>query len=317
MQHAIFAVGDEPYLLWEEDVAERTNEFLRGVDPEFFSYLLEVHTGAEDEKRAAVGLRLALHHATETLFSLLGAFIQAWDCPYAWIARCSNTELRSFVQRIGQRDSALVTKLNFSCVGWEEVARAVFDNYEPGTNKQERAIQCFSRAWGAIAGELVLNEVAADEYNALKHGFRTRAGGFKLGFARQEAKGVPAPDAAMTMLGMSEYGARFYKVEKLSGKGGRHIRSRRFAVNWSLERNILLLQLIQFSMTNVLSALKIANGLAATECNFVRPHNDEDFTMPWKYSTGVTNMNFDFVLDESQLPDVSKAEIMEMLRQRK
>lgn len=315
MESAIFAVGDEPYCLWEEDVAARTREFLSGFDPDFFTYLLEVHSAAEDEKRASVGLRLAVHHATETLFSLLGAFIQAWDCPYAWIARCSNSELRSLVQRISKRDASLVTKLRIPSLCWEDVSRAVFHHYESGTSKQEQTIQFFARTWASVAGELLLKDVAVDEYNATKHGFRTRAGGFKLAIAREEAPGIPAPSPDIRTIGQSEFGARYYKVEKLAGKGGRHLRSRRIAVNWSLERDILLLQLVQFSIANVLSALRIANGFPVNECEFVRPQDDEDFRKPWKYSTGVSSMSFDFVLDESQLPNVTKVDIMSNLRQ--
>lgn len=52
-------------------MAERTQDFLDGLDPEFFSYLLDVHSASKDQKRASVGIRLALHHATETLFHYL------------------------------------------------------------------------------------------------------------------------------------------------------------------------------------------------------------------------------------------------------
>lgn len=44
MRSTIFAVGDEPYCLWEHDVAERTRDFLTGLDPEFFSYVLNADT---------------------------------------------------------------------------------------------------------------------------------------------------------------------------------------------------------------------------------------------------------------------------------
>lgn len=313
MKPTIFAVGDEPYCLWEEDVAERTRAFLDGLDPEFFSYLLNAYMETEDEKRGSVGIRLALHHATETLFSLLGAFVQAPDCPYAWIARCNNQELREVAKRIGSGDSTLITRWTKPFLGWESVASAVLRVYETGTDKQTRAVECFGRLWAALAGELV-SEVVFDEYNATKHGFRVRPGGFKLAVGRQEAQNIPAPESEMATVGQSAFGASFFKVEKLPGKGGRHIRSRRTAVNWSLERDILLLQLTQFSINNVVSALKVENGALASTCTFSRPENDDDFTRPWTYSTGVTSMNFDFALNPSSLPEVTRAQLLEELR---
>lgn len=125
MKSAIFAVGDEPYCLWESDVDERTRDFLAGLDPEFFSYVLNAHMETEDEKRASVAIRLALHHGTETLFSLLGTFVQAPDCPYAWIAQCRTEELREVVRRIGDGDGSLIAKRGKPFLGWEDVAAAV------------------------------------------------------------------------------------------------------------------------------------------------------------------------------------------------
>ena len=71
MQNSIFVVNKEPYCIWEIDVGERNREFLSGIDPEYFSYLAEIHLNADDEKRAAIALRAAFHHALETLFSLI------------------------------------------------------------------------------------------------------------------------------------------------------------------------------------------------------------------------------------------------------
>ena len=316
MNSTIFAVGDEPYCLWESDVGERTRDFLHGLDAEFFSYVLQAHMAAVDEKRASVAIRLALHHGTETLFSLLGAFVQAADCPYAWIAQCRTEDLRKVVSRIGAGDESLITKWEKPFLGWGDVAAAVLSTCQPGTEKHKRNVTGFGKAWHALAGELQ-DEVVNHEYNAIKHGFRTRSGGFKLAFGRQEAEGVPAPESAMKVLGGSQFGAMFYKVEKFKGKGGRHLRSRKTSVNWSSERDILLVQLIQLSINNVISALKVANGVPANECQFQTLGDDEDFMRAWSYSTGVTNMNFDFALDENELPEVTKADILKKLRERK
>lgn len=111
MHNSIFVVNEEPYCIWEVDLPERNMEFLNGIDVEYFDYAIKVHLEAEDEKRASIGLRTTLHHAIETLFSLLGAYIQAPDCAYAWIAKCSNKELRSVVTKVsGLRNSLFTTQ---------------------------------------------------------------------------------------------------------------------------------------------------------------------------------------------------------------
>ena len=314
MRASIFAVNEDPYCLWEADLPSRTRAFLDGVDPDYFEYVLQAHTDTEDEKRALVAIRLSLHHATEAMFSLLGSYVQAPDCPYAWIAKCSNPELREFAQRVSAKDTSLITKLNIPSISWTEVASAIFATYQPDTDRQRNTISCFSRLWDALTRELV-NPVHVDEYNALKHGFRARPGGFALAFGIESECGVSPPDPEMKSLGKSAFGVTFLKIESLgSAKGSRHIRSRQTSVNWSLERIVLLHQLVYMSVNNVVTALKVANGYLPSTCRFLRPENDADFDLPWSHSTGVTSINFDDVLDEKLLPALTKADLLSKLK---
>lgn len=314
MQSSIFAVNDEPYCLWEVDLASRTRTFLDGIDTEYFDYILRTHINTADEKRAVLAIRLSLHHAIEVLFSLLGSFVQAPDCPYAWIAKCSNTDLREFIARVSKEDASLITRLNIPSVSWTTLASAIFSTYQPGTDRQKCTIKHFANLWDSLSGEF-LNQVHIDEYNALKHGFRARPGGFALAFGIEPVYGVSPPDSEMKALGHSDFGATFLKIEPLgSAKGNRHIRSRQTSVNWSLERIVLLQQLVHMSINNVVSALKIVNNYAPSTCRFLRPESDSDFERPWTYSTGVANINFDYVLDESLLPALTKADLLSKLR---
>jgi len=314
MQSSVFAVNDEPFCLWEVDLAARNRAFLDGIDPDYFDYVLQAHINTEDEKRALVAIRLSLHHSTEAMFSLLGAFVQAPGCPYAWIAKCSTGELREFAERVSREDASLITQLNIPSISWPAVASAVFATYQPGTERQTETIKRFAHLWGALTAELT-SQANIDEYNAMKHGFRARPGGFGLAVGAEPAYGVPPPEAEMKTLGHSSFGATFLKIEPLgSARGSRHIRSRQTSVNWSLERVVLLHQLVYMSINNVVSALKVVNGYAPSSCRFLRPENDSDFEQPWVHSTGITSINFDHVLDEKLLPALSKADLLAKLR---
>lgn len=314
MQSLIFAVNDSPYCLWEVDGAARNRAFLDGLDPEYFSYLLDTYIETEDEKRALVALKIALHHSIETLFSLLGAFIQAPDCAYAWIAKCSNSDLRVFVERVTRGDASLISKLRLTDITWESVASAVFNTYQPGTERQAHTVEKFASLWRFLSHEL-LDQATIDEYNALKHGFRIRSGGFALAVGTEHTYGVPPPDSEMQMIGKSEHGATFLKIENMASHSlGPHIRSRQTSVNWSIERVILQFQLVAMSINNVVSGLKVLNGYPAGTCKFLRPQEDADFDKPYNYSVGVTSANFDYVLDEDKLSPVTKAELLAKLR---
>lgn len=311
MQNTIFLVNEEPYCLWGFDLQERNDEFLKGLDADYFDYCLKAHVDTEDEQRSSVALRITLHHSLETLFSLIGAYVQAPDCTYAWLTKCSTPDLRALVSRVDRGCLDIFTKLNISPVSWTNVAGAVFQTYMPGTDKQRRTIELFSNAWARLAHDFQ-DQNHIDEYNSLKHGFRVRRGGFSLAVGIEPTYGVPPPNDKMHLVGESDFGTSFLKIESLgTDKKNRSIRARRTSVNWSIERVVLSLQLVHMSLNNVISALRIINGWKASECKFLRPENDEDFDAPWQYTPGVTSINFDHLIDEGNTIAITKQELLD------
>lgn len=315
MQSSVFMVNDEPYCLWGGDLHKRNSDFLLGLDPDYFEYSLSAHTSTEDEQRASVALRIDLHHALETLFSLIGAYVQAPDCAYAWIAKCSNADLRSFLARLLAGGPDIFTKLKVSSVDLLTISQSVFHTYLPGTNRQSTTIKLFASLWAKLARELT-DASHVDEYNSLKHGFRVKKGGFALRVGVESTYGVPPPETDMHLLGRSDFGATFFRIESIGhARASRSLRSRLTSVNWSLERTVLLCQLCHVSINNVVSALRVVNGLAANRCKFLRPEKDEDFEAPWRYSTGVTGINFDDVVDENNTQIYTRQELLALIQQ--
>lgn len=313
LQNTIFAVNKEPYCIWEVDLAGRNREFLDGIDVGYFDYVTQVHLAADDEKRASIGLRIALHHGLEMLFSLLGAYTQATDCGYAWIAKCSNKELREFVKTVSQSHNDFFSKLNIPAVSWENIAESVFYCYQPGTARQKETSKLFSNFWRRLSQEYIESD-HVDEYNSLKHGFRIRSGGFALALGEEREYRVAPPDSEMHLLGGSEHGTSFLRIELLGDKKSRSLRSRRVSINWKIEKVVLLLKLVSMSINNVVSALKVANGAAAGTCKFTRPQEDVDFERPWHHCPGVTRCSLDFQFDERHVIAFSKEELLERLK---
>ena len=313
MQSSIFVVNEEPYCIWELNLPERNMEFLDGIDTEYFDYIFKVHTEAEDEKRASIALRNALHHAMETMFSLLGAYIQAPDCAHAWIVKCSNKDLGEVVKKVSSIQNDLFTKLNIDKVSWGNVADSVFRSYLPETGKNKKTAQLFATLWDKLAYEYA-DKNHIDEYNSIKHGFRIRSGGFSLAIGLQHEYGISPPPEEMKLVGKSEFGSTFFRIESIGGgKGNRSLRSKRTSLNWNIEKTMLLLQLVSMSVTNITSALKIANGAPAGTCKFLRPQEDSDFEKPWSYSPGVTSCNMDFVISEDHVRSVTRSELLKIL----
>lgn len=159
-----------------------------------------------------------------------------------------------------------------------------------------------------------IDDSHVDEYNSIKHGFRIRSGGFALAVGLEHEYGVSPPPEEMKLVGKSDFGTTFFRIESIGeGKGNRSLRSRRISLNWDIEKTILLLQLVSMSVTNITSALKIANGAQVGTCKFLRPQEDSHFDKPWSSSPGVTSCNMDFVVAEDQIRSVKKSELLDIL----
>lgn len=321
MENTIIVVNNEPYCIWEIDLKERNLEFINSISPEYFKYLIKAHfenIEEEDDKWAAVALRIGYFHGLETLFSLIGAFLQAPNCVYAWLLRCPTAELRTLIQRINQSDQTIFTKLNIKNINWQSISDAVFKFYLPGTEKNQKTTASFAVLWQRLSHEY-LDVNNTEEYNSLKHGFRIKPGGFGLQVGIEHKYGVPPPAEEMQTVGYSRYGTAFYRLERIGKdlKKSRSFRSRRISINWEIEKVALLLQLIAISIENLVSVFKIANGIETSTVKFYRPAEDADFEKPWEYTSGVKDMSMDYIIEESQCKQTTKEDLLNMIKDEK
>lgn len=317
VQNSIFVVNEEPFCIWEVDITARNGEFLDGIDTKYFDYLLNVYLESEDKKRSAIALRATLHHAMETMFSLLGAYIQAPNCAYAWIAKCSNKDLRQLVRNIGNHYSTLFTRLNIEQVSWESVSKLIFQDYKPDSERNIQTTKLFASLWQRLAYEFI-DRNYIDEYNSIKHGFRVRSGGFSLAVGLEHEYEVAPPAEEMKTIGSSDHGSSFFRVEPIGTlKGNRSIRSKRISINWKVEKVALLIQLVSMSINNIVLALKIVNGTKTDTCQFMRPEKDSDFDKPWSYGTGVTSFNMDYVINDNDVVSTTRSELLKKINEHK
>ena len=314
MDNVIIVVNDEPYSIWDVNIAERNQEYLQGIDVDHFQYLNETYQKSDDKKRSSIALRGSLHHATEALFSLIGALLQAPTAVYAWMPKCSNSDLRSIVKRINDKDSTLFVRYSFTPLSWRAISEVVFQWYLPGTDKQKKTTELFAELWQRMSYEFE-DQNHINEYNSIKHGFRIKSGGFALAIGAEKEYGVAPPASEMQLIGKSDHGTSFFVLKEVGNiKGNRSFTSRRVSLNWKYEKVALLLQLVSMSINNVTSALKCINGAEVGQCKFTRPVEDADFSNPWTHSPGVTSCNLDVVIDESAVPKTGRKELLEKVK---
>lgn len=312
MKNVVFQVVDEPYCLWEEDLKAHTLAFLKGFDTGYFDHLLEIHLNTDDEARSAMALRVAYHHAMETLFSFLGALIQAPSAPQAWIAKCQNIQLYELVRRISNNDRELPTGLSIQSVSWDELARVTLNWYRSGTERQAESINLFAGFWRRLASEF-LDKNRLDEYNSLKHGLRVTGGGFGISVGLEHEYGIPPPEYEMQSIGHSEFGSSFRRFHAASGqRGERSLISEQVSVNWKIEKVAPLLQLTSISISNVIGTLRILNGEPCNSIKFTRPDSDDAFIQPWMQVPPCNNLVLRIQQDR-EIPFLSKKDLLARL----
>jgi len=320
MNHFTFVVNDEPYCLWDPDPGMRTMEFLDSIDPGFFGYLAEVHTenldSAEHKRRVATAARMAYLHGVETLMTLAGAAVQAPQAPYAWVALAKTDLLRAVIERISKGDQTLHTELVQWDRTWSGLAKRVFSKCSEEGGWQTTTAESFGRVWEIFAREF-LDEINRLEYNSLKHGFRIRSSGVKIAVGMEYAYGVPPPEEEMKYLGGSDTGSTFYAIERAGPDeaGNRSRRSRRRTVNWEPESLIRGLQVIDVSIRNIVSFLRIVNGARPSTIQFHRLEGVQDLAGLLKDSISVRVSSFDTYIPDSEIPPTSKKELLDELAQ--
>ena len=157
LDNSVFAVLDAPYCVWDLAIRERNLAFLEGLDPEYFDYIAKMALdGLDDDEnrnRAALLMRQGFHHGLETLFSLLGAFVQAPDCVYGWVLKCNPGDSRKLVERVNAGDGSLPRKLVLSEVSWNRIARSIFAYSHSEPAEAEKNGRNFGLLWHRLVSQ--------------------------------------------------------------------------------------------------------------------------------------------------------------------
>ena len=285
IQYCMFAVDETAYCLWDRDLQDRTISFLEDVDPEYFVYLANAHTKAEEgeEQHSALAIRTAYAQALETLFAFLGATLQAPLCVPARLSKYQNKDLDKLIDKIRMR-RPIYSSLGYKSLSWQAISEEIHTSLVLEDKEKERMIKHqFGRLWSQFASDF-LDEDSGREYNSIKHGFRVKPGGYFSALGLEEQPGIPAPPEKMRTIGRSDFGSSFLVQENIcENKNQKHhfqLKSRR--INWSPQDMLYGLHFIALSLTNIIAYLKIQNGTGAEEVQFQWSGNEEEYHEPWK-----------------------------------
>jgi hypothetical protein len=121
----------------------------------------------------------------------------------------------------------------------------------------------------------------------------------------------------MNFLGGSDTGSTFYVIERAGPdtQGNRSKRSQRRTVNWTPETMLRSLQVIDASIRNIVTFIRIIHGAQPNTVQFLRLYGIEDLTALLHDSVGVRTSSFDVNLDEAQIQATTKKQLQEELAQ--
>ncbi|MET4577413.1 hypothetical protein [Ottowia thiooxydans] len=261
MASTIYAIDNELYCFWSNDLSADALTFLDSVDTGYFGYVADEalkHLGDQvTEMRAATNLRIAFFHGLESLLMLIAAAVQAPKCPQAYLGQCSNGALRSVLEKIDKGSVLPQYNRLLKVRSWPGIAEEVLGCFREAETEQQLLVGEFANLWADLATKQQ-NQIAIWEYNSLKHGFRIQPGGFSL---KIEAKG-PDHFTPLESTISEKFGTGFQVITK-PGDDTDSNRSRvaeRHNVIWRVEDLAHLVHLISASLRNVVTYLRAYNG---------------------------------------------------------
>ena len=322
IEYRIFLIDERPFCVWDTKFDSIVLEFLDSLEPEYYEYIANrLIKGALSKykkisKYSSLGLRTTYSQALETLFALISSAIQAPNCPHAWFATYRNSDLVNVVRKIHNR-GALSTQLKNGNATWENITEALFTPLVLDNKEKEATIKNgFASLWSRFATDFLDNGFT-DEYNSIKHGLRIRNSGFSIAIGKEETPGLRALKEKMQLLGKSEFGSSYVISERYK-QHPRHMQIKRQYRNWNPEDFGWGLHMISVSIKNIISALKILNGIEPKKVKFHWFNDFSVLTKPWerRKTIGVTSMSgFNLEIPEEFINPFSEKKIIELYNQ--
>jgi hypothetical protein len=310
--------------VWDTNFDKNVFDFLESLEPEYYEFIADrlirgaLSKSKKISKYSSLTLRTTYSQALETLFALISSSIQAPNCPHAWFAIYRNQDLENIVQKIQNRQK-LSSQLKNGAANWENISDALFSPLALEDKEKEKAIKSgFASLWSRLASDFI-DRGFSNEYNSIKHGLRIKHGGFYFAMGRENTPGARAPRENMQLLGKSEYGSSYITAQRFK-EHPRHIQIKRFHRNWHPEDFGWGLHMISLSIKNVVSTLKILNGVNPKKVKFNWFNDVSVFHKPWEQrkSIGITSMSgISLDIPEEFINPFSDKKILELYNQGK
>lgn len=305
IENAIFFVGNEPYCVWSPNIRKENISFLNSIEPEYFEYQANVHLQSvekDESKSAAIALRISYHHGLETLFTLLGALMQAPNHVPGWILKSMPNTIRDICSDILRGRLTFPHVFRDSNPNLKSISELLYHNVNLDEDLKIRLVESTANMLRRLMQDFT-QEHHIREYNSIKHGLRARPGGVRVAFAPQKEPGERPPDDRFQWLNDDKYGLSFPiavepKVYPSSDKKvlKHHFHLSDMSVNWSPRNTAFALCATSMMIGNMVSRLMIINGAMPDACKFNYLPDPGDYNKPWDEEVTMPHSTFGNVL---------------------
>lgn len=218
--------------------------------------------------------------------------------------------MKKLVKTVNDNEKFDHFKIALHSYDWYGISKTINAFKYDDKEEYNRIIEGFSKFW-AVLGKDFLNEKLNIEYNNIKHGFRIEHGGFGLSIGREDKPGQPTRPDKMIPLGGSKYGSTIQKVEILEGspKKCNVFTLRRTRFNWDIELFLARLELLTYSLINLISfTIGISKGRIENQI-FEVPDDLDLFNKVLVPKVGVTTFDMDYPIYFNQAPKLTNEDI--------
>lgn len=260
-----FAVDTRPYCIWGYDLHEENLNSIGSINPDLWKDMLDIISNSaakySDDKSklntCAVSARINLGIGMESLFSLLFACIQAYDCVPGWLQFYGTRDLTSLISKVNC-GKEILSKVSLNEISWSAISDLIHCNFELGDPVQEKKTkEYFGQTLSRFAHEM-LDQGKRREFNSLKHSMRVRLGGFGVKYSL--GKDVKDANPDVIDFGHSEYGSSFLNAIQITKKSKSHYAFERVSYNWNIPYLLKCIEMIQILTYNLKTYLLGVNG---------------------------------------------------------
>lgn len=141
-----------------------------------------------------------------------------------------------------------------------------------------------------------------------------KPGGFSVQVGTKEITEGSNNQQTMHLLGSSKYGSSFQGLQAINDSI-HHYFFTRYARNWDPEDMVWALNMITLSISNIISAIKVINGVHPKDVKYVYPSDPNLFNKPIENTRtlGLTSMKgFFYEVSEELIENYTKLEMVDL-----